>query len=108
LCANDVMALGVFDELMASGRAVPPPLIAGVNAIPEAVDAIIDGRMLATADFNAMAMCAVATEAAFRHLRGEAVPAQIMLPVSIVDRTNASQWALPYERRELPVWESVA
>jgi ribose transport system substrate-binding protein len=107
LCANDVMALGVIDELTASGRAAPPPLIVGVNAIPEAIDAIVAGRMLATADFNAMAMCAVATEAAFRHLRGETVPAQVSLPASIVDRTNASQWALPYEERELPVWERV-
>jgi ribose transport system substrate-binding protein len=107
LCANDVMALGVLDALQSSGRSTPPPLIVGVNAIPEAVDAIIAGRMLATADFNAMAMCAVATEAAIRHLRGETVPERITLPVSIVDRANASLWALPYEARELPVWEQV-
>jgi ribose transport system substrate-binding protein len=108
LCANDVMALGVIDELTGSGHAAPPPLIVGVNAIPEAIDAIVAGRMLATADFNAMAMCAVATEAAFRHLRGEQVPAQVSLPASVVDRTNAGQWALPYEQRELPVWERLA
>ncbi|MBO0764274.1 MAG: sugar ABC transporter substrate-binding protein [Hyphomicrobiaceae bacterium] len=108
LCANDVMALGTIDALTAQGQAAPPPTIVGVNAIPEAIDAIIAGRMLATADFNAMAMCAVATEAAFRHLRGETVPAQISLPALIVDRTNASQWALPYDARELPVWGRVA
>jgi ribose transport system substrate-binding protein len=106
LCANDVMALGVLDELKSSGSGAPP-LIVGVNAIPEAVDAIVAGHMLATADFNAMAMCALATEAALRHLRGEPVPEQITLPVSIVDRTNASLWALPYGARELPAWEQV-
>src|SRR5262245_57273885 len=103
LCANDVMALGVLDALEASGRGAPPPLIVGVNAIPEAVDAIRAGRMLATADFNAMAMCALATEAALRHLRGETVPAEITLPVSIVDKANAGLWALPFEARTLPV-----
>jgi ribose transport system substrate-binding protein len=100
------MALGVLDELKSSGSGAPP-LIVGVNAIPEAVDAIVAGHMLATADFNAMAMCALATEAALRHLRGEPVPEQITLPVSIVDRTNASLWALPYGARELPAWEQV-
>lgn len=108
LCANDVMALGVIDELASSGIDVPPPLIVGVNAIPEAIDAVVAGRMLATADFNAMGMCATATEAAFRHLRGEKVPERVELPVSIVDRANASLWALPYEERPLPTWEHVA
>lgn len=108
LCANDVMALGVIDELKSSGIDVPPPLVVGVNAIPEAIDAIVAGRMLATADFDAMGMCAIATEAAFRHLRGEKVPEQVALPVGIVDRANASVWALPYEERRLPVWERVA
>jgi ribose transport system substrate-binding protein len=105
LCANDVMALGVLDALEASGHGAPPPLIVGVNAIPEAVDAVLAGRMLATADFNAMAMCALATEAALRHLRGEAVPERIALPVSIIDKANAGLWALPYEARALPAWE---
>ena len=44
--------------------------------------------MLATADFNAMAMSEIATEAAVRHLRGEAIPAEIMLPVQIVDAAS--------------------
>src|SRR5882724_12093189 len=83
LCANDVMALGVLDALNAN--AGHGPLVAGVNAIPEAVAAIAAGRMLATADFNAMAMSEIATEAAVRHLRGEAIPPEIMLPVRIVD-----------------------
>ena len=72
LCANDVMALGVLDALDANpGNG---PLVVGVNAIPEAVAAIAAGRMLATADFNAMAMSEIATEAAVRHLRGETIP----------------------------------
>ncbi len=107
LCANDVMALGVIDELAVSGVSPPPPLIVGVNAIPEAVDAIIAGRMLATVDFDAMGMCALATEAALRHLRGEAVPTRITLPVSIVEQGNAAAWARPYDARALPDWDRV-
>jgi len=105
LCANDVMALGVLDALDANGGS--GPLVVGVNAIPEAVAAIAAGRMFATADFNAMAMSEIATEAAVRHLRGEAIPPEIMLPVRIVDAGNCAAWNAPFAARPSPVWDDV-
>jgi ribose transport system substrate-binding protein len=98
LAANDVMALGALEALGAAGRRLPT---VGVNAIPEAVRAIGRGEMLASADFNAMGMACVATECALRHLRGEAVPAHVELPVRIVDRDNWREWDAPYEARRL-------
>lgn len=106
LCANDAMALGVLDALT-QARSDRRLLIAGVNAIPEAVSAIAAGRMLATADFNAMAMSEIATEAAARHLRGEAVPAEIILPVQVVDASNCAAWNVPFEKRLSPDWDAV-
>jgi ribose transport system substrate-binding protein len=106
LCANDVMALGVLDALDANEGS--GPLVVGVNAIPEAVAAIAAGRMLATADFNAMAMSEIATEAAVRHLRGETIPPEIMLPVQIVDAGNCAAWNAPFAARPSPVWDDVA
>jgi len=105
LCANDVMALGVLDALDANAGG--GPLVVGVNAIPEAVAAIAAGRMLATADFNAMAMSEIATEAAVRHLRGETIPPEIMLPVRIVDAGNCAAWNAPFAARPSPVWDDV-
>jgi ribose transport system substrate-binding protein len=102
LAANDVMALGALDALRAAKRKA---VVAGVNAIPEAIAAIKSGEMLATADFNAMRMCALATECAVRHLRGEAVPEEIDLPVEIVDRRNCHLWDLPFEQRPVPTLE---
>jgi len=103
LAANDVMALGVLEALRAVGRSAGPPVaVVGVNAIPEAVKAIKAGEMLASADFNAMRMCQLATECAVRHLRGETVPEKIELPVEIVDRSNYHRWDLPFEERPLP------
>jgi ribose transport system substrate-binding protein len=102
LAANDVMALGAVDALRAAGRQAA---VAGVNAIPEAIAAIKRGDMLATADFNAMRMAYLATECAVRHLRGEPVPAEIQLPVEIVDRRNCDLWDLPFEQRSLPTLE---
>ncbi|MFO1326749.1 MAG: sugar ABC transporter substrate-binding protein [Rubrivivax sp.] len=104
LAANDIMAIGVLDALQAAGRRA---LVVGVNAIPQAVDAIRAGRMLASADFNAMAMCALATECAIRHHRGEPVPRAIELPVAVVDRANCEAWNLPYEQRALPTLSEV-
>ena len=98
LAANDIMAIGVLDALDAAGRRA---VVVGVNAIPQAVEAIGAGRMLATADFNAMQMCFLATECAIRHGRGEAVPAEIELPVAVVHGGNWRQWDRPYEQREL-------
>ena len=104
LCANDVMALGAIEALEAAGRRVP---LVGVNAIPEAVTAIKSGKLLATVDFDALKISSIATEAAIRHLRGERVPAEIILPVKIVDATNYQAWDRPFEERECPRWEDV-
>ena len=105
LAANDAMALGALDVLAAAGRSVPA---SGVNAIPEAIAAIKDGRMVATADFDAMNLCALATECAIRHVRGERVPARLELPVQLVERGNCSRWDLPFEQRPIKTLEEVA
>ena len=105
LCANDAMALGVLDVL--SAQAMPPPLVAGVNAVPEAVAAIAAGRMLATANFDAMAMSEIATEAALRHLRGQPVPAEIALPVQVIHAGNCAAWDAPFAARPSPDWDTI-
>ena len=105
LCANDAMALGVLDALEATRDR--KPLVVGVNAVPEAITAINAGRMLATASFDAMTMSAIATEAALRHLRGETVPREIILPVQIVDAANCAKWDLPFTARSCPSWQDV-
>ena len=104
LSANDVMSLGVIDALAAAGRSIP---LIGVNALPEAIEAIKAGTLLATADFDAMKIGCIATEAAIRHLRGEAVPGEIILPVQIVDRANYSPWDMPLAARQCPHWSEV-
>lgn len=104
LAANDAMALGMLEVLDAAARA---SVIIGVNAVPDAITAIKAGKLLATVDFDALKMGCLATEAAIRHLRGEALPKEIILPVQIVDRTNCGQWDKPFEERACPRWEDV-
>lgn len=102
--ANDLMALGAFDALRAAGRSAA---IAGVNAIPEAIGAIQRGELVVSADFSAMCMGYLAAECAIRHLRGEHVPAEILLPVELVDRGNCALWDRPYAERACPEWAQV-
>ncbi|MBS0247859.1 MAG: sugar ABC transporter substrate-binding protein [Proteobacteria bacterium] len=106
LSANDHMVLGVIDAMTELGLGKIPPMV-GINAIPDAIVAIEAGRMLATANFDPMAMSAIAVEAAIRHLEGERVPAEVILPVQIIDAGNCAAWNKPYEARPLPVWDEV-
>ncbi len=101
LAANDFMALGALDAMRETGRKIP---IVGVNATPEGVKAIKAGDLLASASFDAMKMACLGVEAAIRMLSGEKVPAEIMLPVEVVDRSNCDAWDLPYAQRPLPEW----
>jgi ribose transport system substrate-binding protein len=80
----------------------------GVNALFDAIAAIKAGRMLASADFDAMKIACIATEAALRHLRGERVPHEILLPVQIVDASNCAAWDVPIEERSCPEWSDYA
>jgi ribose transport system substrate-binding protein len=108
LAANDLMALGALDALREAGKNAGRSVIAsGVNAVPEAIAAIKSGAMLATADFDAMNLCALATECAIRHLRGERVPEKVELPVQLVERSNCSRWDLPFEQRPIRSLEEV-
>jgi ribose transport system substrate-binding protein len=104
LSANDVMSLGILAVLEAAGLNVP---VIGVNALPEAIVSIKAGKLLATVDFDALKIACIATEAAVRHLRGETVPTEIILPVQIVDRANYQPWDRPLEQRECPRWNDV-
>jgi ribose transport system substrate-binding protein len=104
LAANDSMALGALEALKESGR---HSLVVGVNAIEEAISAIISGKLLATADFDTMKMGCLATNAAIRFLRGMPVPKEITLPVQIVDAGNCAAWDGPIETRECPSWDIV-
>jgi ribose transport system substrate-binding protein len=101
LAANDDMAIGMMAALDEAGATAT---VVSVNAIPEAITAIKAGKLLATVDFNSKDMATIATEALLRHLRGEAVPPEIMLPVQIVDRSNYANWDKPFEARADIAW----
>ena len=104
ICTNDLMALGALDALDAAGRRA---LVVGNNGTIEAAEEIARGRLLASMDYNGQRMGAVAAMAALRHLRGEAVPREILLPAVPIHRGNHAAWLVPIEDRPLPRWDDI-
>jgi ribose transport system substrate-binding protein len=99
--ANDVMAFGALAALREAGRTAT---IVGINGLPAAIEHIERGNMLASVDFSAFNIAAVATQAVLRHLAGEPVPPEIMVPAELIDRSNCHRWKVPFAQRPIPNW----
>ena len=104
ISANDIMALGALEAMKEAGRYFP---IVGMNAMPDAVKAIIAGKLLATVSYDALSLVGMAVQAAIRILDGETVPKIIELPAEIIDIANCAAWDRPYEDRPLPEWDTI-
>jgi ribose transport system substrate-binding protein len=104
LSANDSMALGALAALKEANRSAT---VMGVNGILPAVKQIEAGAMLATVDFNMFKIGCTAARAAIRHLDGETLPEQIILPAEVIDRSNYQAWLVPVEQRSCPDWAEV-
>ncbi len=105
IAANDSMAMGVLDALARAKRSAK---VVGLNGTMEAAEAIRDGRLLASEDYSGFALGCLTAETAIRHLRGQKAPADIMLPVRIIERSNVAEWLVPVAQRECPDWEKAA
>ena len=102
--ANDMMAFGAVDALAAAGRKAE---VVGINGLPEAIANIERGAMLASADFSALNIAAIATRAVLRHLAGQPVPKEILVPAELIDRANIGRWKVPMIDRPCPAWDEV-
>lgn len=103
--ANDAMAIGAIEALQGANRKA---LVSGINGTKEAIDAIKAGTLLATGDYNGFAQGCLGTMAAIRKLRGLPVKQDIVLPATVVDKTNYQPLDIPVEKRTCPRWEDGA
>lgn len=103
VAANDDMAVGIGEALHAAGRGGKTKVV-GVDGIPDALQAISDGKMFATGDFSGHDQSYLAVQAAYRHLKGEKFPPEIMLDVFIIDKNNVATMARTPELRKVPDW----
>lgn len=102
--ANDDMAVGIVEALHAAGRGGKTKVI-GIDGIPDAIQAISEGKMFATVDFSGHDQAYLAVQAAVRHLKGEKIPPLVMLPVFIIDKGNVGTLARTPEERKVPSWD---
>ena len=82
-CANDLMALGVADLFDRDSGAARPRIV-GVDGIPEAVDAVRDGRMAATVAFSRDDVARAVLETALDVLSGGPPPTGYLVPSRLV------------------------
>jgi ribose transport system substrate-binding protein len=104
ISANDIMALGALEAMAEAGRSAT---MTGMNAMPDAIKAIKEGKLLATVSYDALSLVSLAVQAAIRILDGDPVPAVVSLGAEIIDATNCAAWDTPYEDRPIPDWDSV-
>jgi ribose transport system substrate-binding protein len=104
LAANDGMAVGAIEALDGANRKAA---IIGINGSKEAVDAIIQGKMLASGDYNGFLQGCIGMMMAMRQLAKEPTPRDVLLKPIVVNKDNAKEYAVPLEQRTCPSWQTV-
>ena len=85
--ANDGMGLGALEAVQAAGLA-GEVMVASVDAIPEAVDAVREGRLAGTVAQYPDEMAVLAVEAMLKVLKGRPVAPEIEAPVVLLTEEN--------------------
>jgi ABC-type sugar transport system substrate-binding protein len=91
-CGNDAMALGAYQALLGSGAGSKVKVF-GFDGSQDALDAIVQGRMSATAMQYPKVMAQTAAEYADRYLKGERhLPRRVAVAVDLVTGANVMKF----------------
>ena len=82
---SDLMALGALEAIEAAGKSGHIRVI-GFDALEEARQAIIDGRMLASVAQYSSEMGRLAVESAARVIQGEKIPDYIPVEIELITK----------------------
>ncbi len=91
---NDEMAMGALIALEAAGMK-DGIVVAGVDAIADALQAVRDGRLDATVFQDAKGQGTTAVEVARKLIRGEPVARETYIPFRLVTRENVGEFGAP-------------
>jgi ribose transport system substrate-binding protein len=87
---SDGQSMGAVEALKAAGK---DPTFVSFDAQPEAVEAIKAGNIIdASSGWSARTLGAEAVKAAIAAAKGEDVPPSRVIPVTVVDKSNAASW----------------
>lgn len=87
---NDEMAIGAILAYEAAGK--PLPAIAGIDAIPDALKLVKEGKLKLTLYQNPIAQGQGALDAALKLVKGQSVPKKINIPFEPVTVENIDQY----------------
>jgi inositol transport system substrate-binding protein len=90
LANNDNMAIGALQALEAAGR--DDVIVMGVDAIPDAVTLVKDGKLDATVLQDAKGQGATGVEVADKAIKGEAPEAVTWIDFVLVSPENVDQY----------------
>lgn len=91
-CGNDAMALGAYQALLAAGKAGRVKVF-GFDGADDAVKAVAEGKLTATAMQFPKVMARTAAENADKYLKGERTfPQRVPVAVELVTRANVAKY----------------
>jgi ABC-type sugar transport system substrate-binding protein len=89
---NDEMAIGAYQALKAAGVAMDSVIVAGVDATPDALQAVAAGDMDVTVLQSAPGQAKGAIDAIAALVNGEKVDREIYVPFELVTKDNLDQY----------------
>jgi ABC-type sugar transport system, periplasmic component len=90
LCENDDMAMGALQAVESSGRT--GVVIIGVDAIPDALDAVAAGRMTASVLQDAFNQAKTVVDVAYKVAKGEKVEKDYKVPFQLITKENVKDF----------------
>ncbi len=100
IAAADASALGAIEALNAAGR--KNVAVVSINGVPEAVEAVKAGSLLAIAEFDGFKIGCVATAVGLNAIRGQSAPKQITIPECDHHQGQLCALAHPLQGPDLP------
>lgn len=89
ICENDDMAMGVVQVATDQGRDL---IVVGTDGIPDAVQAVKDGRMSCSVLQDAVGQATTSMDVAVKIAKGEAVEEKYLVPFKLITAENADEF----------------
>jgi ribose transport system substrate-binding protein len=89
-CANDDVALGAMQAVIAAGKA-DQTIVTGMNGVPPALKAVKDGKLAMTVELNPFLWGRLGVDVLATYLKGDKVEPKVFIKHVLVDKTNIDE-----------------